>query len=548
MRADYIKEIISEYIQMPYECILIDGTWGIGKTYVVKDALKEYKNVCYISAFGMKDAQQIFHEAFYQFGLKDKKRLRNVLSKLIDIIGVFYNKIGIAKQILDSVIQEKELFLELTNKFKSLHIIVIDDMERRNENVSLEELFGTIEEIKKCNYVKVILIANTREIKNKEIFNKYIEKVIDRTYQMTEHMNNIEWRKMNIHCGFIKKFLNEHKVQNLRTLQKAQNLYDDVRLRLKDGYKDDFYEEIKLACYAIVVESTDQLYYREKDTNQKDSIINATFDITNQLAFRIKNHYLSGERISGNMVDMLQMYYENQRELVPEEIDGEYQIFLHAGEKANFYKTDEELKVVLPEFEEKIKTENNIGLLMKYADEYLIWSRYLEIDTTEIVNIYERKVHDIVYVEAMNGKLDYLSYGLEMHIQSEINQGIIKKLIQNIREEIVKSYIQYLSQNIQGEMAYQYSYRLRQFTDSSYYREIVFQNIDNLYNEKSFPIKDVTDATYRTSYNIMYVMCEESQDKFLAYCDDIKKKCDHMAAHRIDVLVKEITEKKRYSE
>ena len=97
-------------------------------------------------------------------------------------------------------------------------------------------------------------------------------------------------------------------------------------------------------------------------------------------------------------------------------------------------------------------------------------------------------------------------------------------------------------------MAYQYSYRLRQFTDSSYYREIVFQNIDNLYNEKSFPIKDVTDATYSTSYNIMYVMCEESQDKFLAYCDDIKKKCDHMAAHRIDVLVKEITEKKRYSE
>ena len=41
MKADYIKEIIKKYDKMPYDCILIDGTWGIGKTYAIKDALKE---------------------------------------------------------------------------------------------------------------------------------------------------------------------------------------------------------------------------------------------------------------------------------------------------------------------------------------------------------------------------------------------------------------------------------------------------------------------------------------------------------------------------
>lgn len=76
MKADYIKEIIKKYDKMPYDCILIDGTWGIGKTYAIKDALKERRNVCFVSLFGMKDVQQIFHETFYQLGLKDKNGIQ----------------------------------------------------------------------------------------------------------------------------------------------------------------------------------------------------------------------------------------------------------------------------------------------------------------------------------------------------------------------------------------------------------------------------------------------------------------------------------------
>lgn len=52
------------------------------------------------------------------------------------------------------------MFLLLSKKFSSLHTIVIDDLERISENINLKEVLGIVEELKQCNYVKVILIAN----------------------------------------------------------------------------------------------------------------------------------------------------------------------------------------------------------------------------------------------------------------------------------------------------------------------------------------------------------------------------------------------------
>lgn len=420
-------------------------------------------------------------------------------------------------------------------------MIVIDDFERMNKNISVEEIFGVIDEIKRCNYVKVILIANTSEIKNKDTFDKYSEKVIDRMYEMTEHTDSINWAKLRIDCGFIDAFLKLHNVRNIRTLQKAQNLYEDVKLQLKDVYSDEFYNEIKLACYAIVVESTDGLYYKENKESTNDSIVNATFSMTNKLEFRIKNYYLRGVRISGNMVNIIQSYYENKAELNPDEIDVEYQIFLHAGDKANYYKTDDEMKSFLPKLAENICKENDIPKLIKYADEYLIWSEHLEVDTEQTLKEYEHKLHDLIYAEVVNGKLDYLSYGIDIHVQSETNRKTIKKLIQEIKNELVNLYVQYLSENTHSDIAYQYSYNLQKFISNSYYKDALSGKVEKLYNRKSFPIDDVTETQYHTAYNIMYVLYIENKEKFLQYCDEIKNTCDHMASHRIDVLLKEIT-------
>lgn len=58
MRADNIKNIISNINELPYKAILFDGVWGIGKSYAINEALEDNPNVCKISMFGLKDPRQ----------------------------------------------------------------------------------------------------------------------------------------------------------------------------------------------------------------------------------------------------------------------------------------------------------------------------------------------------------------------------------------------------------------------------------------------------------------------------------------------------------
>ena len=75
-----------------------------------------------------------------------------------------------------------------------------------------------IEELKQSNYIKVILIANSNEIQGNErnTFDKYKEKIIDRIFEITEHSKSIKWFDLGIDGEFIGKFLIQHNVKNLR--------------------------------------------------------------------------------------------------------------------------------------------------------------------------------------------------------------------------------------------------------------------------------------------------------------------------------------------
>lgn len=543
MRADCIYDIIKKFGCFSYDCILFDGPWGIGKTYAIDKALEEQENVCSISMFGLQNSQQIYHEVLCQFVLKNNKagKIAGAATEVLDGISNIWKSVSSVKEVLQSIAREKELFLLLSKGFDSLHIIVIDDLERVSDRINIEEVFGIVEELKKCNNVKIILVANIDELQenNKEIFKKHNEKVIDRIYHITEKPEKINWGEIGIHAGFMQEFLSVHKVKNLRTLKKAQRFYDDVYILVNQIDNQQFKDEIRLICFAIVVESTDNLYYKQND-NEDDSNKKIFNELHNELLYRILL-YLQEVRSSRNLVNILLEYYNNQIVLSTSDIMLEYKIFLQAGNKPNYFKTDDEIRRILPKIEDDIVKATTIGELNRNADEYEMWSETIGEDNASMLDKYREIVRNLLWNEVKKENEDILGYSYDLwHLEAEKVKEIYEEERNAVRKMVIQHYVDYLKETTKGQMAFEYSRKLREYCANNYYKEIIKENIDKLYNRKSFPVDEIDSVQYHTCYNIMSVLYHINQDRFLEYSDELSKQCDNMSAHRMDVLIREI--------
>ena len=543
MRADCIYDIIKKFGCFSYDCILFDGPWGIGKTYAIDKALEEQENVCSISMFGLQNSQQIYHEVLCQFVLKNNKagKIAGAATEVLDGISNIWKSVSSVKEVLQSIAREKELFLLLSKGFDSLHIIVIDDLERVSDRINIEEVFGIVEELKKCNNVKIILVANIDELQenNKEIFKKHNEKVIDRIYHITEKPEKINWGEIGIHAGFMQEFLSVHKVKNLRTLKKAQRFYDDVYILVNQIDNQQFKDEIRLICFAIVVESTDNLYYKQND-NEDDSNKKIFNELHNELLYRILL-YLQEVRSSRNLVNILLEYYNNQIVLSTSDIMLEYKIFLQAGNKPNYFKTDDEIRRILPKIEDDIVKATTIGELNRNADEYEMWSETIGEDNASMLDKYREIVRNLLWNEVKKENEDILGYSYDLwHLEAEKVKEIYEEERNAVRKMVIQHYVDYLKETTKGKMAFEYSRKLREYCANNYYKEIIKENIEKLYNRKSFPVDEIDSVQYHTCYNIMSVLYHINQDRFLEYSDELSKQCDNMSAHRMDVLIREI--------
>lgn len=545
MKADYIETIVKKMNELPYKTILFDGTWGIGKSYAIDKALNTNRNVCKVSMFGLNSANQIYHEVLFQLALRNSVggKIGKLADDIVESLSVVWEKAEQAKDIFHTIAKERELFLLLSKGFKSLHIVVIDDIERMSDKVNLEEVFGIVEELKQCPYLKVILVAYTGEMKgrSKELFKKYNEKVIDRIYHITEMPEKVNWGELNIHAGFITNFLASYKVKNLRTLEKAQKFFDDVKSYCGDIENEQFINEIRLICFAIVVESTDGLFIRKpEDIGNNNSLGKNSLEIYNAIEHRIAN-YLREIVSSRNLMEMMLRYYQNEADINMDEINAEYKMFLEAGRKKNYYRTDKEIKEILPNLRDRMNEAENLVELNKFADEYTVWSDILGEENNSVLEEYRNNLQSMLQEMIQSGDEQILDYGVILfHLSSEKIKRIYSEEIERMRKEMVKNCIIFLQKTTRGKEAYEYSYKLRDYSKSTYYRDYIKESIECLYDRKSFPVDEIDETQYHTCYNIMYVLHAIDSDRFLSYCDELTKKCDHMSAHRTDILVKEI--------
>lgn len=269
-----LTQIIDNYLQSeePY-ALQIDGEWGVGKTYFIKnnviDKLKEKNNYpVYFSVYGFNNLNDLKRELFYQIisELGSNKNILASISKLNRKFKKFSNIVDDSK--LKSFGLISDWILESYNNAKlnssateQSIVIFIDDLERVSKEIDLKDLLGFIlNELLEKMQCKVIILSNNLEISDSEDFNKIKEKVISRTVKFKYDMSTIEDMILKT-CRntFIQEYslwirivlesqqvVIEEKGLNMRTLFSIIETFDFVESKLRENINSLELDDIKI--------------------------------------------------------------------------------------------------------------------------------------------------------------------------------------------------------------------------------------------------------------------------------------------------------------
>lgn len=231
--------------------------------------------------------------------------------------------------------------------------------------------------------------------------------------------------------------------------------------------------------------------------------------------------------------------------LSEETLQKHYQKFKEAGNKANYYKTDEEIETYIQSWKVKLSEASNSVELTRFAGDYDYWFQVLEKDDSELVECYQELLKDMFLQESRSKERNPVDYynSNEFHRATKTVRDIYDKILEQTKKEIIKSYVESLCNNIDDETALRYSYWLRTwYTSSTRMRRYVDEVIDLLYRKEAFPIDNITQTKMSICYNVLTVLYLHDKEKLENLYHDLKPSFSKMGVRRTDDLLKEIRE------
>lgn len=304
-----IKNAIDVYIQEEKSdyAIMLNGPWGCGKTYFVKNELiddlqdKFNRDVVYISLFGINNLDDLYNNIALQIlniktteyldesnrgnnsllTEKSKKLIRSEANKHSWMAAVLNKGLKILPDSINSVISE--IYKNKADFTK--YIFVFDDVERCT--IPYEVLLGFFDQVVDQNGAKAILVCNEKAIDSIE-YQRFKEKVIGLTIDYDNDINKsfdsiIDTYLDNSECKKYAVVLKENildlfragNTSNLRTLifiiKRFKEMYNEI-LKIYEPrdtekqYLNKFIREILLA----IVGSSILIKEKHKNNDFKD--------------------------------------------------------------------------------------------------------------------------------------------------------------------------------------------------------------------------------------------------------------------------------------
>lgn len=474
MIASEIPNIIWSFSknEIPYRCILIDGAWGIGKSFQIDKALKEIPCSINISLFGITTVDDILTQLAVKIcsGTKRSMTVVGHISKIPTILGdIDIGPISSIGKVLGTAVSPQIVLNALLEKSKRNQplLIVFDDIERINSNLDVDLFLGIVETVllkKENQNIKVLFVANLEQMlpEAKSIWDKCSEKLVNRSYFVDELANEIEFFSTQKENEVALAFLHKHGCKNLRTLQKAENFFMDVRFRMKPGISmlpqnESTISSLRLACYATVLECTEKIYEREYQKKKAEQVDkdnrtgNILFDLENKsVESRVCFKYLFSDGLAAAFAPYLIAYFEKGK-FDLEGILSAYDKCIKGGKPA-YYMSDAEVREHVEKIMSDLREQHYNGIFdfLKKADEVYIWSEVMNLDTSDIESmIYEEVPKEYKKLLSEKGRLDFT---LSSIFADRTESSSMKRFLDNFKGKETEIYVEWLMKQFQHSL------------------------------------------------------------------------------------------------
>lgn len=165
--------------------IALSGKWGTGKSYLWRavkgeSADEKVKTALYISLFGLTSMDQV--------------KLKIVQSTIANAEEnpTWWEKSKTKLGGLSKALQSFDKRFSILDEFALLavptllkkRVIVLDDIERKHEKLSIDEVMGFIDEFTQQHETRFLLILNSDQLRDRKVWDTLREKVIDQEVRL----------------------------------------------------------------------------------------------------------------------------------------------------------------------------------------------------------------------------------------------------------------------------------------------------------------------------------------------------------------------------
>lgn len=420
---------------------MLDGFWGSGKTFFVKEQLipkiqkreeqlqerdKEYKKykVLYISLYGITSTSEIsrlIYMEMHRVGVLAKKSEQSSKTKkILDVVDVG------AKIMADIVkdVSKLDLFSTLddlnTLVLLNQYILIFDDLERANCNIN--EILGYINNFVEHDGIKVLLVANEKEINMSDRLQKKPDEMLlclneGLDFGETEDSRKDRSRTAPANKITVDKLMN--RVEGLFACNQEYNQIKEKLVGITIQYHPDYDTLIQLL---IEQHLRDKAELRTVLLKKRERML--------EIIHHYRHYNLRTFLFFLSKCMELEACFEKHADIFERALDYFFSICVRFKMGLNIQQWDKESQYGSRPLFNQLDFRN-YALSFRFMDDFVQFGRLNRIEA-------ENMVEEYVAYEAQNAKLrdDPLNKIDEWSTMQEIEvRGCLEEILQNLRDD-----------------------------------------------------------------------------------------------------------------